>query len=94
MCEKRKINGVQKLVPNLYNKKYVIHIAALDQVLKYGLVLDKVCRVIEFNQSSWLEPYIKFNTQLRTRAKNDFEKDFFRLMNNSAVENDGEHQEA
>ena len=44
MCEKMKINGVQKLVPNLYSKKkYVIHIAAIDQVLKYKLVLDKVC---------------------------------------------------
>ena len=43
MCEKRKINGVLKLVPNLYDKKkYVIHITALDQALKHGLVLDNV----------------------------------------------------
>ena len=41
MYEKRKINGVQKLVPNLYDKKkYFIHIATLDQVLKHRLVLD------------------------------------------------------
>ena len=39
--------------------------------------------MIEFNQGAWLAPYINFNTQLRTQAKNDFEKDFFKLMNNS-----------
>ena len=49
MCEKRRVNGVQKLLPNLYNnKKYIIHIVALDQVLKHGLVLNKVCQEIEF----------------------------------------------
>ena len=84
MCEKLKINGVEKLVPNLYDKeKYVIHIRALDQALRHGLILEKVHRVIEFNQSAWLKPYIDFNTDLRTKAKNDFEKDFFKLMNNS-----------
>ena len=55
MCEKLKINKVEKLVPNLYDKKkYVIHIRALDQALKHGLVLEKVHWVIEFNQSPWL----------------------------------------
>ena len=84
MCEKMAINGVEKLVPNLYDKeKYVIHIRASDQALRHGLVLEKVHRVIEFNQSAWLKPYIDFNTELRTQAKNDFEKDFFKLMNNS-----------
>ena len=84
MCEKMKIDKVEKLVPNLHNKKnYVIHIRALDQALKHELILEKVHRVIEFNQSTWLKPYIDFNTQLRTQAKNDFEKDFFKLMNNS-----------
>ena len=39
--------------------------------------------MIEFNQSTWLAPDIEFNTQLLTRAKNDFEKDFFKLMKNS-----------
>ena len=39
--------------------------------------------MIEFNQSAWLAPYIDFNTKLRVKAKNDFEKDFFKLMNNS-----------
>ena len=53
MCEKMKINKVGKLVPNLYNKKnYVIHIRALEQALKHGLILEKVHRAIEFNQSA------------------------------------------
>ena len=84
MCEKMKINKVEKLVPNLRDKKnYVIHIRALDQALRHGLVLECIHRVIEFNQSDWMKPYIDFNTQLRTLATNDFEKDFFKLMNNS-----------
>ena len=83
MCEKMKINKVEKLVPNLYDKKqYVIHVRALDHTLKHGLILEKVHRVIEFNQSAWLKPYIDFNTELRKKAENDFEKDFFKLMNN------------
>ena len=65
VCEKRKINRIQKLVPNLYNKKkYMIHIVALAQALKHGFVLDKVHQAIEFNQSALLAPYINFNTQL------------------------------
>ena len=84
MCERLKIDGVEKLVPNLYNKvRYVIHITALDQALKDGLVLEKIHRVIEFNQSDWMRGYIDFNTQLRTHAKNDFGKDFCKLMYNS-----------
>ena len=84
MCERKKINGVEKLVPNIYNKKnYVIHIQALDQALKHGLVLEQIHRSIEFDQSAWMKPNIDFNTQLRTKATNNFEKDFFKLMNNS-----------
>ena len=87
MCEKMKINKVEKLVSNLYDKKkYVIYIRALDQGLKHGLILEKVHHVIEFNQSAWLKPYIDFNTELRKKAKNDFEKDFFKLMNNAVFE--------
>ena len=72
------------MVPNLYDKNnYVIHVRALDQALKYGLILEKVHRAVEFDQSAWLAPYINFNTELRTKAKNDFEKGFFKLMNNS-----------
>ena len=84
MCERMKINGVQKLIPNLYDKKrYVIHIRALDQALKHGLVLERIHRAIEFKQSAWIEGYIDFNTKLRTAAKKHFEKDFYKLMNNS-----------
>ena len=84
MCEWMEINGVEKLVPNLRDKKsYVIHIQALNQVLQHGFRLDGIHRVIEFDQSPWLKTYIDFNTQLRTAATNDFEKDFFKLMNNS-----------
>ena len=86
MCEKIKINKAEKLVPNLYDKKkYVIHIRALDQALKHGLILEKVHRVIEFNQSAWLKPYINFNTELRKKATSESEKDFFKLMNNAVV---------
>ena len=73
MCKKLKINGVEKLVPNLFDKvRYVIHIRALDQALKHGLVLEKIHRAIKFKQSDWMTGYIDFNTQLRTQAKNDF----------------------
>ena len=84
ICKKLKINGVEKVVPNLFDKKkYVIHIRALDQALRHGLVLEKIHRASEFNQSDWMKDYIDFNTQLRTKATNDFEKDFHKLMNNS-----------
>ena len=84
MCGKMKINGVEKLVPNLYYKrKYVIHIKALKQAIDHGLVLEKIHRAIEFKQSAWMREYIDFNMRLRTAAKNDFEKDFYKLINNS-----------
>ena len=84
MCTKMKINGVEKLVPNLYYKrKHVIHIKALKQAIDHGLVLERIHRCIEFKQSAWMKEYIDFNTRLRTAAKNDFEKDFYKLMNNS-----------
>ena len=64
MCEKMVINKIEKLIPNLYDKRnYVVHIKVLNQALKQGLILDKVHRVIEFNQSAWLKPYIDLNTQ-------------------------------
>ena len=87
MCERMKINGVEKLIPNLYDKKrYVIHFRALDQALKHGLVLERIHKAIEFKQSSWMKEYIDFNTKLRTVATNDFEKGFYKLMNNSVFE--------
>ena len=84
MCERMEINGVEKLVPKVSDKKnYVIHIQALNQTLQHGLRLDGIHRAIEFDQSPWLKTYIDFNTQLRMAATNGFEKDFFKLMNNS-----------
>ena len=84
MCERMEINGVEKLVPKLRDKKNcVIHIQTLNQTLQHGLRLDRIHRATEFDQSPWLKTYIDFNAQLRTAATNDFEKDFFKLMNNS-----------
>ena len=60
-----------------------MHIKVLKQASNHGSVLKKVHRVIQFNQEDWLKPYIDMNTKLRKEAKNDFEKDFFKLMNNS-----------
>ena len=82
--ERMKIEKVEKLVANLHDKtEYVNHIRNLEQELNHGLVLKKVHRVIKFNQNAWLKPYIDMNTDLRKKAKNDFEKDFFKLMNNA-----------
>ena len=73
-----------KLVPNLLNKtKYVLHGKALKQYVQLGLKLVKVHRILAFHQSPWLDAYITFNTEKRKLASNDFEKDFFKLMNNS-----------
>ena len=84
MCSKMKVNGVEKLMLNLYDKKkYVIHIRALKQALDHGLLLEKIHKCIRFRQSPWMKEYIDFNARLRTAAKNDFEKDFYKLMNNS-----------
>ena len=77
-------NGVKKLIPNLGDKNnYVIHYKNPMQCLKAGLKLKKIHRGIKFNESAFLKPYIDKNTSLRAKAKNDFEKDFFKLMNNS-----------
>ena len=84
LSERMEVNKCKKLVCNLLNKKkYVVHINALKQALNHGLNLKKIHRVITFNKKEWLKPYIDMNTELRKAAKNDFEKDFFKLMNYS-----------
>src|SRR5436190_866594 len=82
-----------KLCTTLLDKTdYVVHSRNLKYYLKQGLKLTKVSRVIAFDQDDYMKKYIEHNTNMRTKAKSDFEKDFFKLMNNSvfgkSMEND------
>ena len=80
------IRKCKKLVCTLHDKKeYVDHRRSLKQALNHGLVSKNVHGMIKFNQRAWLKEYIDMNTELRKNAKNDFEKDFFKLMNHSLV---------
>ena len=86
ISEKLKIKSgkFKKLIPNLQDKKeYVVHYKNLKQYLDLGMVVTKVHKVLEFEEKAWMEPYIRSNTERRKLAKNDFEKNFFKLMNNS-----------
>ena len=77
-------HGVKKLIPNLRHKNnYIIHYKNLMQCLRLGMKLKKIHNGIKFIESAWLKPYIDKNVILRTQAKNNFEKDFFKLMNNA-----------
>ena len=78
------VDGVEKLISNFRSKKeYVVHYQSLKQYLNMGLKLTAVHRALSFKQSPWMKPYIDKNTKLRMEAKNNFEKDFFKLMINS-----------
>ena len=78
------VEKLEKLVANLHDKnQYVIYIRNLKQTLNHGIVLKKVHRVTISNQNARRKPYIDMKTDLGKRAKNDFEKDFFKLMNNA-----------
>ena len=87
LLQRKKVKVVKRLVCDIIKdkEKYVIHIRALKQALNQGLILKRVQRVIQFNQRAWLKPYIDMKTNLRKEAKTEFEKDFFKLMNNSVI---------
>ena len=93
-----KIGKVEKLVTNLHDKtEYVIHIRNLKQALNHRLILKKFHREIKFNQKAWLKSYIDMNTKhIISIAKNNFEKDFFKLVNNvvfgKTMENGRKHR--
>ena len=81
--ERKKIKKSNQSVCNISDKEsYVVHIRALKQALNHILILKIVHKVIQFYQKEWLKPYIDMNAKLKTEAENDFEKGFFKLMNN------------
>ena len=81
--ERKKLEKVKKLVCGIEDKKKFIHIKTLKQALNHGLILKSEHKVIQFNQKASLKPCIDMNTKLGKEAKNEFEKDLFKLMNNS-----------
>lgn len=73
-----------KLLCTLEDKKdYVIHYKVLEECIKQGLILKKIHKVIQYDEKDFLKMYIDLNTELRSKAVSEFEKDFFKLMNNS-----------
>ena len=82
--EKKKINGIMKLTPNLLDKKrYIVHHKVLKLYLERGLVLEKIHRGVSYDEKTFMRGYIELNTQMRKNAKNKFEISFFKLMNNA-----------
>ena len=74
----------RKLIPSLLDKtNYIIHETVLKQCIELGLVVRKVHSIVSFEQEPWLKSYIDFNTSKRASARNKFEKDLFKLMNNA-----------
>ena len=82
--ENKTVGKTEKLILNLHNKtRYVIHHELLKYYESLGLKVTKVHKIISFKEEKWLQPYIDFNTHQRTLSKSDFEKDLWKLMNNS-----------
>ena len=65
-------------------KRFLIHYRMLKFYVRHGMIVKKIYEIISFKQTKWLEKFISFMTQKRNRAKNDFEKDFFKLHVNAA----------
>ena len=73
-----------KLICDWSDKKnYLVHYRMLKFYIRHGMIVDKVHEIISFRQSKWLEKYINFNTQKRNQSLNNFEKDFYKLLNNA-----------
>ena len=86
--ERMKIQKVEKRVTNLHDKMNICYShQKIKASFKSWIMLKKVHRIIKFNQKSWPKTYIDMNTELNKKTKNDFEKDFFRWMNNLVFEN-------
>ena len=83
-AERLTVGRVEKLILNLNDKtNYVLHYKTLKMYTSLGLKITKIHKGITFNESPWLAKYIEMNTALRTKATSNFEKDFFKLANNS-----------
>ena len=68
-----------------HNDKYYypVHYRMLKIVVRMGIKVTKVHRIIKFKRDYIIRDYIKLNTKMRTEAKTEAEKDIFKLMNNS-----------
>ena len=64
-------------------KNCSIHYRMLKFYITHGKIVDKVHDILSFKQSRWLEKYVNFITQKRNQAVNDFEKDFYKLLNDA-----------